>query len=77
MLREGHLREFASALRRGVGRQVASTAGHNVASTVAAGPEGTSLVPSRELAELRPSQGSLSWAPHGLDPMRSASTRRP
>jgi O-antigen/teichoic acid export membrane protein len=32
-----HLRELASALRRGVGRQVASTAGYNVASTAAAG----------------------------------------
>ena len=32
-----HLRELASALRRGVGRQVASTAGYNVAATAAAG----------------------------------------
>lgn len=32
-----HLRDLASVLRRGVGRQVASTAGYNVASNAAAG----------------------------------------
>jgi hypothetical protein len=32
-----HLRELALARRRGVGRQVASTAGYNIASTAAAG----------------------------------------
>jgi hypothetical protein len=57
------LREIASALRRGVDRQVASTAGHNVPSTAPAGLGGTSLVPSREIAGRRPAQENASWPP--------------